>query len=399
LADTNIWKEISALSSESFIEKEKTSFEVVLNKKDKSTCTAIAFVSPHDINNPEKGYTLSFLDISKTKRIQNELLQAKEKAEEADKLKNAFLLNMSHDIRTPLNAILGFTDLLTNNTISEEQKCEYASIIQSSGKKLLRMIDDIVDMSYINTDQVEIKRKMFPLHPLLSEIHSTFSDYINERCNAALSIGLAIPFSKEHDTVTVFNDDVRLKQVINGLIRNSLRYTKEGQIEFGYEITSENKTKFFVKDTGEGIKEDQLAYLFYNQKHISEESYTKVYGETSLGLTVIKRLIEMMGGEMWVESVFKKGTNIYFTLPGAVSEQARRTFTSVSPVKQITAHDWSHKTILVAEDEEMNYEFIRRLLSHTKVNITWAENGQKAIDYFNSDPNINLVLMDIKCLC
>lgn len=394
IADQNAWKEILSLTSESFIEKEKTTFEVVLNKKDKTTCIAMAFVSPHDISNPQNGFTLSFLDISETKNIQAQLLEAKESAEDADKMKNAFLLNMSHEIRSPLNAILGFTDLLVSGAISDEQRNDYASIIQSSGKRLLRLIDDIVDMSLINANQLEIKRKMFPVNQLIKEIHTTFSNYIKSKNNTDLSLRLSIPHAEK--PATIFNDDIRVKQIFNSLLKNSLRFTKQGYIEMGYEIRSNDKITFFVKDTGEGINDEQLAHLFYTRKNNGEESYTRKHGQTTLGLTVLRRLTELMGGEMWVESALHKGTNVYFTLPGLVPEQALKTFHDSSPAKMLASHDWSNKTILIAEDEELNYEFLRRLLSQTKVNIAWAENGQKAVDYFNNTPNVNLILMDIK---
>lgn len=394
IADQNAWKEILSLNSESFIEKEKTTFEVVLNKKDKSTCTALAFVSPHDINNPQQGFTLSFLDISETKSIQAQLLEAKESAEDADKMKNAFLLNMSHEIRSPLSTILGFTDLLVSGSATDEQKSDYATIIQSSGKRLLRMIDDIVDMSLINANQLEIKRKMFPINQLMKEIYTAFSGYVNKKGNTDFSLRLSIP--SEEKPITIFNDDIRVKQIFNSLLKNSLRFTKQGYIEMGYEISSNDKITFFVKDTGEGIKEDQIAHLFYTRKNNGEEPYTRKHGQTTLGLTVLKRITELMGGEMWVDSELHKGTNVYFTLPGPVPEQASLTFQHSSPAKLLASHDWSNKTILIAEDEELNYEFLKRLLSQTKVNIAWAENGQKAVDYFNSTPNVNLILMDIK---
>ncbi|HEX2936610.1 MAG TPA: response regulator [Bacteroidales bacterium] len=392
IADQNVWKEILSLTSESFIEKEKTTFEIILNKKDKTTCTALAFVSPHDINNPQNGFTLSFLDISETKNIQAQLLDAKERAEDADKMKNAFLLNMSHDIRSPLSTILGFIDLIVAGSTSDEQKKDYAAVIQSSGKRLLRMIDDIVDMSLINANQLEIKRKMFPINPLMKEIYSTFSGYMNKKCSPDLTLRLSIP--SEEKTATIFNDDIRIKQIFNSLLKNSLRFTRLGYIEIGYDIG--NKITFFVKDTGEGMKDEQLTHLFYNRKNNGEETYTRKHGETSLGLTVIKRLTELMGGEMWVESELHKGTSVYFSLPGPVPEQTLKTLQHASPGKMLAAHDWSNKTILIAEDEELNFEFLKRLLSQTKVNIAWAENGQKAVDYFNNTPNINLVLMDIK---
>lgn len=394
IADQHIWKEILSLTSESFIEKEKTTFEVVLNKKDKTTCIALAFVSPHDINNPQNGFTLSFLDISETKNIQTQLLEAKEKAEDADRMKNAFLLNMSHEIRSPLSTILGFTDLLVSDSISGEQKKDFASIIQSSGKRLLRMIDDIVDMSLINANKLEIKRKIFPVNELMEEMYADFSGYINNKCNPGFTLRLSIPSSEK--TVIVFNDDIRLKQIFKSLLKNSLQFTKQGHIELGYELKTPDKITFFVKDTGEGIKDEQLTHLFYNPKNNGEDTYTRKHGETSLGLTVIKRLTELMGGQMWVESELHKGTSVYFTLPGPVPEQALKAIQNASPAKILAVHDWSDKTILIAEDEEMNFEFLKRLLSQTKVNIAWAENGQKAVDYFNNDPNVSLVLMDIK---
>jgi PAS domain S-box-containing protein len=396
LEEPNLVNEITSLTAGEFIEKEKTIVEVTLKKKNNSTCKALAFISPYDIHKPEEGYTMSFLDISENKRIQNEMIVAKEKAEESDKLKNAFLLNMSHEIRSPLNAILGFTNLLNSDIITDQQKSEYISIIETNSKRLMRMIDDIIDMSYISTDQLQIQCRHFPLHSLLTEIYESFTDYIEEKRLTSVSLKLSIPYRENPGAFYVFNDDIRLKQVITSMLRNSLRFTQQGQIEFGYELASDGKITFFVKDTGEGIKADQLANLFHFYDKQPQESYTQQFGGTSLGLTISKKLIEIMGGEIWAESQYTQGTKIFFTLPGPISSGAKQTITVNESIKSKFQHDWHEKTILVAEDEEVNFLYIQKLLQHTNIKIKWAENGQKAVDYFDRDPNINLVLMDIK---
>lgn len=396
IEEATLVNEIISMTASEFFEKEKTTVEVTIKKKDNSTCKALVFISPYDIHKPNEGYTMSILDISENKRVQHEIITAMEKAEESDKLKNAFLLHMSHDIRTPLNAILGFTNLLDSDTITDQQKKEYLSIIENNSKRLMRMIDDLIDMSDISTDQLHIKRRMFPLSTLFTEIYESFTDYFEEKCLPLVSIKLSIPYQANPKAFYIFNDDIRLKQIITSMLRNSLRFTQQGQIEFGYALTGDEKIKFFIKDTGMGIKAEQLPNIFQFYGMQPQESYTQKLGGTSLGLTLSKILIEKMGGEIWAESEYTKGTQIYFTLPGPIAEENMPPLANTETIKSKQPKDWQNKTILIAEDEEVNFLFLQKLLQRTKINIIRAENGQKAIDCFNQDPKINLVLMDIK---
>ncbi|MCK4344737.1 MAG: response regulator [Bacteroidales bacterium] len=336
-------------------------------------------------------------------REEKELIVAKERAEKADRLKSSFLMNMSHEIRTPMNAIIGFSDLLLNPEISKKEQDKFVEVIQESGGRLLHLIDDILDISKMESGLLTISKVKCSVLKLLSEQVMNFNDLKIKMEKEKVEIRLDKNATRQD--YTLITDPYRLKQILTNLIDNALKYTESGFIEIGYSILSakhpEKKGKtgealsfirFYVKDTGIGIPEDHIDYIF--DRFIKVEDKTKLYGGAGLGLTITKNLVNMMGGEIWVESVVNQGSTFYFTLPFEASDKEIKDIglKDKIPVK----FEWTDKVILIAEDEESNYSLLEHILKKTKVLLLWVKNGKEAVDMCRSNKNINLVLMDIK---
>ena len=250
-------------------------------------------------------------DITEKKKIIADLKMSKEKAEESDRLKSAFLANMSHEIRTPLNAILGFSDMLTENSeLTQEVKEEYSSIINRNADNLLHIIDDILDISKLETGQVKIIKKPFELTQTLNELYTQYRKKISETKKENISLRLRIPdFS-----ISINTDKVRLNQILSNLLNNSIKFTHHGFIEFGVmEITGQS-ISFFVSDTGIGIEKEIQSTVFERFRQ-ANDSMTRLYGGAGLGLAIVKNMIELMEGEISLESEVGKGTMIKFWLP------------------------------------------------------------------------------------
>ena len=381
--------EIMKGSPESFLFKDKNSYEIPILTKGDELRDAIVFVSQIDPEDTDLGIAFSILDISDIKKVQRELIQEKERAVESDRLKSAFLDNMSHEFRTPMNAIIGFTELLVSPYFPEKQRNEYYKIVQNNGRKLLRLIDDIIDISKLSSNQLELHHKNFSLHQIMIDLYDTFSEYVSKKHGDEVELKLSEPDDKNFDLI--FNDDFRIKQVLSNLLSNSLKYTSKGFIEYGYSINNE-EINFFVKDTGLGIKKNHAKYVFDRFRQ-SDDSFTREHGGAGLGLSLAKGIVELMGGQIVLESKWQKGTTIHFSIP--IVNPADK----VDSEMQFNArkyNDWSNKTILIAEDEELNYRYLQTLLSPTNAIVKWVDNGQKAIDYVNKYPDVNLILMDIR---
>lgn len=253
------------------------------------------------------------ISIQRKKGLQD-LVQALAKAEESDHLKTAFLSNMSHEIRTPMNGILGFSELLDDTTLSNEERRTFLDIINTNGQHLLSIINDILDIAKIDSNQLIINKIPFNFHQLLDELLISYE-------NSKISIGkenLSFLLEKEFDdnNCIIICDEVRLRQILYNLLGNALKFTKTGFIKFGYTLSGE-KLRFFVQDTGKGISKEKQSLVFERFRQ-EEESYARQYGETGLGLSISKKLVELLGGEMWMVSDQGVGTTFYFTIPYAI---------------------------------------------------------------------------------
>lgn len=236
-----------------------------------------------------------------------ELLIAKERAEESDKLKTAFLQNMSHEIRTPLNGIIGFSELLNAEDISKDEIREFTTVISQSSKRLLEIVNNIIDISRIQTRQVTIEHESVSVNSILSNLSVFFSPFAKAK-------NLTLNYYNEEDIYrTLVSDECKLNQILMNLINNAIKFTKTGKIDYGFEI-KDNIIQFYVKDTGIGIPAEFQDKIFDRFIQV-EQSMTKSYGGAGLGLPISKGLVELLGGRIWFESEIDRGTTFYFTLP------------------------------------------------------------------------------------
>jgi len=252
-----------------------------------------------------------FRDISDRKRMELQLIEAREKAIEADRLKTSFLENLSHEIRTPLNGIIGFTNLLKKRLVDEETQKKYLQVIEDSSRHLLNIISDLIDISKIEAGQVEIHKERINLNDLLDELFMFFNDSSRLK-NMPVELGLK---KSQPDTEAyIMTDPIRLRQILINLLGNSFKFTHKGRIDFGYEKEDDKSVRFFVKDTGVGIPKNAHDIIFKRFRQV-DESKTRKHGGNGLGLSICKGLVEAMNGKIWFDSREGQGTIFYFRLP------------------------------------------------------------------------------------
>lgn len=318
----------------------------------------------------------------------NLLEKAKLKAEESDKLKTAFLQNISHEVRTPLNAICGFSQILSNQNHSNEDQKAFIDIIQNSSIQLLSIVSDIITISSIETGALEPNYSNVCINSLFDEVKAVFDNQIGEK-QMDLKAFKNLP-DKEAEILT---DKIKLTQILNNLIANAIKFTHKGVIEVGYTLNI-NVLEFYVKDSGIGIDKSKHNVIFERFRQAEDNTHAD-YGGTGLGLSICKGFVELLNGRIWVESELGKGATFYFTIPYMHPEEVSKRsvyFLGSNVEKNL----WARKTVLVAEDEEYNYAYLDSVLKKFNCNIIHARNGQQAADFCNENQNINLVLMDIK---
>lgn len=319
-----------------------------------------------------------------------ELKEAKNRAEEADKLKSAFLANMSHEIRTPLNAIVGFSHLLTDSETNDESKAEYVKIIKSNGEVLINLINDILDISIIEAGQLKTKVKPFGLNGLFDELSFFFNKEI-KRSKSKVTLFTDFDVTRNSDLV-ITTDKVRLRQILSNLLGNAVKFTHMGKITIGYRISSIDKIVFFVKDTGEGIDPKNQEFIFDRFSKFSVGLEQTIYSGTGLGLAICREMVTVLGGDIWVDSVPGKGSTFYFTLP---FKDENSSTTEESKLLNNDTGILKGKTILVAETVEANYRFIEKFLTALQMNIVWAKDGVAVINEFRNKNSIDIVLMNL----
>jgi len=379
---------------QSLIEKKVISGEIINKTKEGRLITMRSSANPiidHD------GTMIGFLaiqhDVTQEKQTEQALIQAKEKAEESDRLKSAFLATMSHELRTPLNAVIGFSQVIDENTPWVDA-FDMINRIRKSGEHLLSIIEEMFDVTMIESGQVSIKIEEFHISSFMENIHEMLKIEQKEANKQNLEIIVQL-LPEDHD-IHIKTDRFKLGQILMNLLKNALKFTQEGSIEYGYVTEIQQNThfvKFFVKDTGIGIskKAQEIIFNIFRQ---ADDSHTRRYGGTGIGLTVAKKLTELLGGRIWVDSKEGAGSTFYFTIPyfpkGIVPQPEKIVFDSL---KNLT---FPGKTILVAEDNDDSFELLEVLLTKLQVKPLWAKNGREALELCISNPGIDMVLMDIK---
>ncbi|MCX6285590.1 MAG: ATP-binding protein [Bacteroidetes bacterium] len=318
-----------------------------------------------------------------------ELIKAKEHAEESDRLKSAFLATMSHELRTPLNAIIGFSGIIGKEMDSAEQE-EYLKIINKSGKNLLNIIEDLFNISMIEAGDIRVEMEHFSFEKFRNQLNETLFMEIKSMDKPSLAIHYSPDPS--HQDLYLFTDPNKLFQIFSNILKNSVKFTQQGSIEYGYTVGNGKEVIFFVKDTGIGIAPD-LQKIVFDKFRQADETFTRKFGGTGLGLSISKRLAELLNGSIWVESEPGKGSAFYFMIPC----RDLSWHTTRGGVGDAQTLGFLHnKTILLVEDEESNFLLIKTIMKHSEAALLWAKNGKEGVEMIDSHDEISLVLMDIK---
>jgi len=363
----------------------------VRKRKDGTSLYVSLLGSPFEVNGQELTCVI-YRDISDQKKIEEKLMQAKEKAEESDRLKTAFLANMSHEIRTPMNAIIGFTELLSVPDLSDEDKKDYIAVIKSSGNILLKLIDDIIDLAKIEADQIKIEVSTFGLNQFLKEVYAFYNEEILNLDKKNIEL---IFEPGENDEFSITSDPFRLKQILNNLVGNAIKFTEKGYIRMGYRRSGPDMVKFFVEDTGIGIPEDKQKLVF-DRFLQADNTKTRKYGGTGLGLTISKKLVNLLGGEIGLDSCPDKGSTFYFSISMNLGNATGRITYTEEPAG-LDKIDLHNRRLLVVEDNPANFQLIREILRNSGADVLWAEDAASALDMLREQgQQVDMVLMDVQ---
>ncbi len=312
------------------------------------------------------------------------LRSAEQKAVENDRLKTAFMQNISHEIRTPMNGIIGFAGLLKSETLSEEQKSQYLDIIIKSSEQLLTIVNAVLDMSLIESGTLSTLKSNVNLNEIMDDVYQANISQINRGITFSIRKGLK---DKESNITT---DNIKIRQVLQNLLSNAIKFTEQGSIELGYSLKG-NELEFYIKDTGIGIDSDMHNEIF-NRFFQTEKGIEKLYEGVGLGLAICKGNIDLLKGRIWLESEPGKGSTFFFTIPYIPTTNEDENIDK----KDENAQNMKETSILIVEDEESNFLYIKELFEGTGVVILHAKNGKEAVDMCLNHNNINLILMDLK---
>ena len=331
-------------------------------------------------------------DITEKKKLMRNLIKAKEKAEESDRLKSAFLANMSHEIRTPMNGILGFADLLKEPKLSGEEKLEYIEIIEKSGKRMLNIINDIVDISKIESGQMKVNIQDSNINDQLEYIFTFFKPEVEGK-GIKFSFECTLP-SKESIIKT---DREKVFAILTNLVKNAIKFCEKGSIEFGYILKTHSESaelKFYVKDTGIGIPKDRQEAIFerFIQADIGDK---RAFQGAGLGLSITKAYVEKLGGKIWVDSVEGIGSTFYFTLP-YTTEPVGKIIDGNTKTTFLDEYKKKPLKILIAEDDKESAKYLEIIVRNISTEIISVRTGIEAVELCKLNPDINLVLMDIQ---
>ena len=328
-------------------------------------------------------------DITSLKHVHEELVQAKVEAETSNKLKSSFLANISHEIRTPLNSVIGFSNLLLENDLTQEVKEEYIEHINHNSEKLLQIIGDIIDLSRLESSQMEITYEEASVSEVINEVIEETRQSIkrNEK-----PIILTVKNQFEDNGDLIFTDRIWLKRVLTHLMDNAVKFTLEGSVELSYKRENEN-VLFMIKDTGIGINKENLGRIF---EEFSQEinGHHRPFEGLGVGLTLAREVLERMGGKIYVTSEKGIGSEFSFTVPYRPAGTSK--LKSRTPDLNAVPTNWNSKKCLLVDDNKDVLIYLNRILLDTGINILTARSGPEAIDIIKNNNDIDVVLLDMQ---
>jgi PAS domain S-box-containing protein len=358
--------------------------ELQFRKKYGELITALFSAEIITINNEECIFS-SVDDITERKKYEEKLVRSKEQAEESDRLKTSFIHNISHEIRTPLNAIVGFSSIIGDPDLNKNTKNSYIEIINKSSDHLLSIVNDIIEISNIEAGILKLKKDETDLSSIMNNLFMQFS---------AETVGKDIELRTEtclsDDRSYILTDKTKLSKILSSLLHNAIKFTDKGRVEFGYKLKN-NFLEFYVSDTGIGIP-GELHERIFDRFYQVDPSGTRLYDGTGLGLSISKAYITLLGGKIWVESEFGKGSKFFFTLPFNKIE-------TTVPISLPVGFDSSFirkVSVLIAEDDDNNFNLVAEYITDPNITLIRAKNGIEAVRYCESGQAVDLVLMDLK---
>lgn len=342
----------------------------------------------HTNKSLKKNYKKLISSKEKLKKINIELKKAKIKAEESDQLKSAFLANMSHEIRTPMNGIMGFTELLKQGNLSPNEEKSYIAIIEKSGVRLLNIINDIIDLSKIEAGQMNISLSITNIGEQLQYINTFFKPEAQYK-----GIQLILRENTIEEIPIITTDKEKLYAILINLVKNAIKYSIKGPIEFGYEIKGE-WIEFFVKDNGIGISKNRQKAIF--ERFVQADFNDKMARQgAGLGLAIAKAYVNLLGGKIWVESEVDKGSIFYFKIPYSNNNQENGSVSKPIESNQ-TLGIVKNLKILVSEDDSISRILLMKVLEKFSREILTAKNGLEAVEICRNNPDIDLIFMDVQ---
>ncbi len=311
-----------------------------------------------------------------------DLISAKERAEKADRLKTAFLSNISHEIRTPMNSIMGFSNLLRSQSCEPDQLNDYLECITEGSRNLLNIVTNIVEISKISADDITLSMHKFNFTRFINEIYTSFHRKVLTK-----GLDFTLDYNSTNKELWILADESKLTSIMNHLLDNALKFTHKGNITISFDIVAD-QILVCIQDTGIGVSSDLQEDIFEPFKQ-ADTTLSRAYGGSGLGLTISKAYVEKMGGRIWLESKQDKGSKFCFSFPFVRCEEGTNATYKIGV-------SFKKLNILIVEDEHMNYRYLSEILKNKAQNLYYAPDGYSAIEQCRNNPNINMVLMDIK---
>jgi PAS domain S-box-containing protein len=330
-------------------------------------------------------------DITRLKQVHEDLIKANIGAEASNRLKSNFLANISHEIRTPLNSVVGFSNLLLTNNLPNEIKEEYIEHINHNSEKLLQIIGDIIDLSRLESSQIEITYEEASISSIVNEIIEEARSII-KRNEKPIILNVKNYFENMGDLI--FTDRIWLKRVLNHLMDNAVKFTLEGSVEFSYLLENQNVV-FKIRDTGIGINKENLGHIFEEFRQ-EFDGHHRPFEGLGIGLTLAKEVIERMGGKIFVQSEKGVGSEFSFSIPYRPAGSTKPKAAPVTTENSLTPIDWSSRKCLLVDDNKDVLIYLNRILTDTGVTIMTARSGFEAIEIVKNTPDIDVVLLDMQ---